>query len=198
MGELGAFLRLDRADPLEPRRSRRAGRRRARVRPPAAAPRAPQARVRAAWSTAYRFCHQRLPARESDPGLERPRLRDRWRRRSTSCIAPTTSPSSPVGSARRRARPRACSRFARVTRSRSSRSRSRSSIAPGTKGGSCRARRRVARGRTVAVVGSGPAGLACAQQLARAGHTGHRGRARTRRPAASSGSGCPSSRSRSG
>ena len=34
-------------------------------------------------------------------------------------------------------------------------------------------------GKTVAVVGSGPAGLAAAQQLARAGH---RGRLRTRRP----------------
>ena len=41
-------------------------------------------------------------------------------------------------------------------------------------------------GKTVAVVGSGPAGLAAAQQLARAGHCGHgvRAQRRHRRPAA--------------
>ena len=107
------------------------------------------------------FCHQRLPARESDPGLERPRLpRPVRARRSTSCTARTTSPSSPADSAPRRARRRACSRSTRATRSRSSRSSSRSSTARGTRAGSSPSRRASARGRTVAVVGSGPAGLA--------------------------------------
>jgi glutamate synthase (NADPH/NADH) small chain len=46
---------------------------------------------------------------------------------------------------------------------------SRAPTARSTKAGSAAARR-AARERRVAVVGSGPAGLACAQQLARAGH----------------------------
>ena len=51
-----------------------------------------------------------LPARQPHPRVERPRLpRPLARRRSTGCTRPTTSPSSPAGSARRRARPRACS-----------------------------------------------------------------------------------------
>ena len=53
-------------------------------------------------------------------------------------------------------------------------------------------------GRTVAVVGSGPAGLACAQQLNRAGHSVDGARAGRSGRRASCGSACPSSRSRSG
>ena len=113
---------------------------------------------------------QRLPAREPHPRLERPRLpRPLARRRSSGSTPPTTSPSSPDASAPRRARPRACSASTR-TRSRSSRSRSRSSNGRGRKGGSRRCVPTVRTGRKVAVVGSGPAGLAAAQQLTRAGH----------------------------
>ena len=46
----------------------------------------------------------------------------------------------------------------------------RSSTAAGKKAGSSRSWRRRSTGKRVAVVGSGPAGMACAQQLARAGH----------------------------
>ena len=50
------------------------------------------------------------------------------------------------------------------------RSSARSSIAAGKKAGSRRSSPPRGTGKRVAVVGSGPAGLACAQQLARAGH----------------------------
>ena len=60
-------------------------------------------------------------------------------RRASGCMPRTTSRSSPVGCARRRARPPACSASIR-TPSRSSRSRSRSSTAPGTRAGSRRHR----------------------------------------------------------
>ena len=56
-------------------------------------------------------------------------------------------------------------------RSPSSRSRSRSSTGPGTRAGSQPQPPERLTGKTVAVVGSGPAGLAAAQQLTRAGHT---------------------------
>ena len=79
-----------------------------------------------------------LPARQPDPGLERPGLpRSLAARRSSGCTRPTTSPSSPAGSARRRAKARACS-ASTTTRSRSSRSSWRSSIARSTRAGSCR------------------------------------------------------------
>ena len=50
------------------------------------------------------------------------------------------------------------------------RSRCRSSTAPGKRAGSCPNRQLERTGKKVAVVGSGPAGLAAAQQLNRAGH----------------------------
>ena len=75
----------------------------------------------------------RLPAREPHPRVERPRLPRRLAaRRSSACTRRTTSPSSPAGSARRRAKRRACS-ASTSRRSRSSRSRSRSSTTAGTR-----------------------------------------------------------------
>ena len=52
----------------------------------------------------------RLSAGQPHPGVERPGLaRATGARRSSGCTRPTTSPSSPAGCARRRARRRACS-----------------------------------------------------------------------------------------
>ena len=113
---------------------------------------------------------QRLPAGQPDPGVERPGLRAATGQAPASgCTRRTTSPSSPAGCARRRARPPASS-ASTPTRSRSSRSRWRSSTGPGTRAGSRPQPPARLSGRTVAVVGSGPAGLAAAQQLTRAGH----------------------------
>ncbi len=112
-----------------------------------------------------------LPARQPDPRVERPGLARRLARRpSSACTRPTTSRSSPGGCARRRASRRACS-ASTSPRSRSSRSRSPSSTGPSpTARVSPQPPERLT-GKTVAVVGSGPAGLAAAQQLTRAGHT---------------------------
>ena len=74
----------------------------------------PRDKLRAAGRALHGLRHpvlqQRLPARQPHPRLERPRLpRPLAATRSSGCTPPTTSPSSPAGSARRRARPRACS-----------------------------------------------------------------------------------------
>ena len=198
MGELGAFLKIDRA-------------RAARARPAASAcgdfrefvGRCRCAELRSQGARCMEcgvpFCHNGCPLGQPDPGLERPRLpRPLARGDRPAARARTTSRSSPAGSARRRARPRACSRSTRATRSRSSRSSSRSSTAPGTRAGSCRsppARRDRPHGRGV---GSGPAGLAAAQQLRRAGHRVDASSSATRPAAGWCASACRTSRSRSG
>jgi glutamate synthase (NADPH/NADH) small chain len=87
-----------------------------------------------------------------------------------SCTRPTTSPNLPAGFVPRRAKHLACSASISL-RSRSSRSKKISWIAVCGRLDSTRA----TGGRTgkkVAIVGSGPAGLAAAQQLCRAGHSG--------------------------
>ena len=141
MGELGGFLKFAARGDAGARPGR-ARRRLPRVRAHAAVDRAARA-GRALHGVRRAVLPPRLPARQPDPGLERPRLpRPVARGDRRSCTARTTSRSSPAGSARRRARRRACSRSARATPSRSSRSSSRSSTAPGTRAGSCRSRRR--------------------------------------------------------
>ena len=132
------------------------------------------------------FCHTGLSGGQHHPGLERPGLsRPTGRRRCAFCTPPTISRSSPGASARRRARASACS-ASTSRRSRSSTSRRRSSTAASRRAGSSRSRPQTRTGKSVAVVGSGPAGLAAAQQLNRAGPSGHgvrEGRSH-RRPAA--------------
>ena len=113
---------------------------------------------------------QRLPARQPDPRLERPRLprplagRDRAAPRHEQ-LPRVHRPAVP-GAVRVGVRARASTR----TRWRSSRSRSRSSTGPGTRAGSCRRCRRCAPASASPWSAAGPAGLAAAQQLTRAGH----------------------------
>ncbi len=116
------------------------------------------------------FCQTRLPGQQRHPGLERPRLprqlaRGARRAALDQQLPGVHRPRLPgalrggvhAEHQRRRGRP-------------SSRSSRPSSTRAGRRAGSSRSRRRDRTGRRVAVVGSGPAGLACAQQLARAGH----------------------------
>ena len=94
-------------------------------------------------------------------------------RPATACTPPTTSRSSPAGCARRRARPPACCPSPRsrpAAASRSSASSRPSPTRPGWTASSNRSPPPSRPARRVAVVGSGPAGLAAAQQLTRAGH----------------------------
>ena len=114
---------------------------------------------------------RRLPAGQPHPGLERPGAhRQLGRRRSSRCTPPTTSRSSPAGSARRRARRPACSASPAASRSPSSRSRSRSSTGRSTAALVTPQPVPAPSGRRSPSSAPGPAGLAAAQQLARAGH----------------------------
>ncbi len=173
MGELGGFLKIERSgvaydDPTQ--RIEGEHDLQGVPRPAARTPSWPR-RARAAWSAACRSATTAARWATSSPTGTTSSTATAGTTRSASCTRRTTSPSSPAGCARRRARPRACSRSARATRSRSSRSRTRSSTARGTRAGSCpqpprrrdrpqrRRRRRRAR-----------PGMAAAQQLRRAGH----------------------------
>ena len=128
-----------------------------------------RSRPGAAWTAASRSATTAARSATSSPTGTTSSTATTGATRSSGCTPPTTSPSSPVASARRRARPPACSASAR-TRSPSSRSRSRSSSGRGPKGGSrrwCRRCRPAARSRSSA---RARPGLAAAQQLTRAGH----------------------------
>ena len=142
-------------------------------------------RPAAAWTAASRSATTAARSATSSPTGTTSSTATTGATRSSGCTPPTTSPSSPGGCARRRARRRACSASARI-RSRSSRSRSRSSSGRGPRAGSRRSCPTVRTGRKVAVVGSGPAGLAAAQQLdpRRPLGGGVRARRPHRRPAA--------------
>ena len=129
----------------------------------------PLRKARAAWIAA---CPSATPAARSPTSFP---IGTIWStaaagaKPSASCIPPTTFPSSPAASVPRPAKPPACS-ASTSRRSPSSRSKRRSSIAPSPKAGSQPEPPRQLTGKRVAIVGSGPAGLAAAQQLRRAGH----------------------------
>ncbi len=112
----------------------------------------------------------RLPAHQHHSRLERPGLsRPLERGRAPVCTPPTISRSSPAASAPRPAKPPAC--WASTSRrSPSSRSRRPSSTAPSKRAGSCPSRPPSAPASAWPWSARGPAGLAAAQQLARAGH----------------------------
>ena len=96
--------------------------------------------MRAAWTAASRSATPAARSGISSPSGTTSCTATTGTRRASGCTPPTTFPSSPAGSARRRARPRACS-ASTSRRSRSSRSRSRSSTARGKRAGfrrSCR------------------------------------------------------------
>ena len=112
----------------------------------------------------------RLPAgkhhsRLERPGLSRPLARGAGAAARHEQLSRVHRPGLP----RPPAKPPACWASTK-TRSPSSKSNARSPTAASTKAGSCPSRRTPAPARRVAVVGSGPAGLAAAQQLNRAGH----------------------------
>ena len=117
------------------------------------------------------FCHEGCPLGNLIPDWNDLVYRDRWQSGDRAAARDQQLPRvHRAGCAPRRARAPACS-ASTTTRSRSRRSRTRSSSARSRKAGSCRdppSRRRT--GKRVAVVGSGPAGLAAADQLNRAGH----------------------------
>ncbi len=120
------------------------------------------------------FCHgrHRLPGQQPDPGLERPRLsRATGKRPRATSTPPTTSPSSPAASAPPlrgglHAEPRGRPRRHQDDRAGHRR--------PRLPGGWVKPQPPSHKtGKRVAIVGSGPAGMAAAQQLARAGHDVH-------------------------
>ena len=124
---------------------------------------------RAAWTAASRSATTAARSATSSPTGTTSSTATTGATRSSACTPPTTSPSSPAGCARRRARPRACSAstsdpvtIKQVEVEIIDRAWDEGWVAP--------RRRRVKTGKRVAVVGSGPAGLAAAQQLTRAGH----------------------------
>ena len=117
------------------------------------------------------FCHNGCPLGQPHPRVERPRLprrlADGHRPAPRHQQLPRVHRPAVPGAVRGRVR----ARHQQPTRSPSSRSRSRSSTGPSTEGWVRPLPPTVRTGKRVAVVGSGPAGLAAAQQLTRAGHT---------------------------
>ena len=116
------------------------------------------------------FCQTGCPVNNIIPDWNDLVYRGDWQRRDRQrCTRPTTSRSSPAGSARRRARPPARSTSTAI-RSASSRSSTPSSTRPGKKAGWSRWCRRRGPASGSPWSARAPPGLACAQQLARAGH----------------------------
>ena len=119
------------------------------------------------------FCQidRRLPDRQPDSRVERPGLsRPLARRARPAAQDQQLSRSSPAAPAPRRAKGRACW-ASPIRRSRSRTSRTRSSTAALPKAGSSPQPPPTRTGKTVAIIGSGPSGLAAAAQLNKVGHS---------------------------
>ena len=128
-----------------------------------------RSRARAAWIAAYRSAR---PGARSTTSFRTGTISStgsNGARRSTCCTRRTIFRNSPAASVRRRAKRRARSTSTTIP-SASSRSSTSSSTRAGKRAGSCRCLRPPRPASASRSVGSGPAGLACAQQLARAGH----------------------------
>ena len=119
------------------------------------------------------FCQsrQRLPDRQPDPRVERPGLSGPLARRARPAAQDQQLPGVHRPHLPRAVRRRVRARHHRSRRSRSRTSRTRSSTAASPKAGSRRTLPATRTGKRVAIVGSGPAGLAAARQLNKAGHT---------------------------
>jgi len=112
-----------------------------------------------------------LPGQQSDPRLEQSGLsRPMARGAGNTAFHQQFSGIYRAGCVPRRAKPPAPSTSRKIP-SPSKPSSARSWTAAGKRAGSGRKTPVRKTGKTIAVVGSGPAGLACAQQLARAGHS---------------------------
>ena len=116
------------------------------------------------------FCHQGCPLGNLIPDWNDLVYRDRWQAAIDALHATNNFPEF-TGRLCPAPCEAACVLGINTTRSPSSRSSGRSSSARSTRAGSSRQPPASRTGKTVAVVGSGPAGLAAAQQLNRAGHS---------------------------
>ena len=169
---MGKAARLSRVRPRhQPRaRSARTGRRLPRVRRHAAARGAARA-GQPLHGVRRPVLPPRLPARQPDPRLERPRVPRQLRGGDRAAPPHEQLPGvhRPPLPGAVRSRLRARDRRGQRRHDQADRGRDRQ---PRLGGGLDRPAAAATRtGRTVAVIGSGPAGLACAQQLNRAGHT---------------------------
>ena len=169
MGNTTGFLEIERAKPRE--RPVRRARARLAARSTCRQHESDSARSgRALHGLRHSVLPPGLPARQYHPGMERPRLPARWQEASESAARhEQLSPSSPAVSVRRRAKGRACS--ASTTSAVTIKNIELAIVERAFAKGWIRARAARRRtGKRVAVVGSGPAGLAAAEQLDRAGH----------------------------
>ena len=195
MGKIGGFLEIKRVEQPERDPAKRIERLQG-VRPDGAG-RRPARPGRALHGVRRAVLPQRLPAREPDPGLERPRLPRPLARGDRPAARDEQLPG-----VHRQALPRPCEAacvleiregdavsIKQIEVSIVNRAWDEGWIVPQPP--------EVETGRTVAVIGAGPAGLAAAQQLRRAA-TRSRSTSATSPAAASSASACRTSRSRSG
>ena len=170
MGELGAFLKLDRVENPERAPQERVHDYHEFVRT-LAGDGAGRSRARAAWSAACPFCHNGCPVNNLIPDWNDLVYRDRWEAaieqlHRTNNFPDFTGPPLPgaVRGGVRARDPRGRGGDDQADRARDREPRLGRGLDP------ARSRRRARRGRSVAVIGAGPAGMACAQQLRRAGH----------------------------